>query len=636
MSSKKFIFFAFFCILLCATEYIVIKKHLPTEGDSRNILLTNYLNDKSNLIKEITLISPSEFCQKWTGLSLEEIDCQTGRVLKTQEIIYSEQANHLLPSTIEQILKFIEEAELVKKSMLVQLEKNQKLIPIIQALDYQISKQKSAIEAIKKTENHQQFEINNENYRIIFRALLDIKGQNYIAVKGNFKEKHWHIAQMFFNKNYVTEQGDNLKKAINSIPWVIIISTFLIICFSYWRLEWSGVIVAIIYIALNVLGILITADAAFYFGENSIYFPLNPFSNQLYRQLIVVSIGFGFILTLLILKQWIEVGLRITLNNPITTTWVIFTIILTAYTLQSPALGAELLKIGVALLAAIHITDQGRVIHLISKYAPETWNFQNFKFILKFKNVDASNPIHRVITHISKPLMNLLIFGVLIISIVIFIFNDLGGALISILMLITALFLGFGYFPSLFVLFLMGCGAVLLSFTSKVQSRIDLMLTPMHAAVSDFARLVTYTSASNPNGFGLGNLNWCNQENTCLPLQVLSDYMPVVLNGIGGSVFNLFIFLLLCTLFILLAGISGWRYIAYRGINRLSNLFIFFLLMGSLFQTILTFFGNWRLIPLTGVGTPMLSIGISSNLAISLAIGFFIISYQKSTVSKHK
>jgi hypothetical protein len=209
MSSKKFIFFAFFCILLCATEYIVIKKHLPTEGDSRNILLTNYLNDKSNLIKEITLISPSEFCQKWTGLSLEEIDCQTGRVLKTQEIIYSEQANHLLPSTIEQILKFIEEAELVKKSMLVQLEKNQKLIPIIQALDYQISKQKSAIEAIKKTENHQQFEINNENYRIIFRALLDIKGQNYIAVKGNFKEKHWHIAQMFFNKNYVTEQGDN-------------------------------------------------------------------------------------------------------------------------------------------------------------------------------------------------------------------------------------------------------------------------------------------------------------------------------------------------------------------------------------------------------------------------------------------
>ena len=636
MKSKNLIIFMLFCTVVCVTEYLIFHKFLPIEENSRNILLSNYFIDKPKISDEIQVITASDFCQQWTGLSLAEVDCQSGRFLKNQETINSETANQLLASTVEQINKYIEKTEEVKKIMLSKLEGNQKSIPIIQALDLLILKQKNAIAALSKSEIEQSYKITNENYKIIFRALLEIRGQNYLATKGDFKEKKWHISQIFFNKNNIVEQGGNLKNALTYTPWIFMVFTILILFFSYWRLKWIGAIAACIYIGFNILGILITADAAIYFGENSIYFPLNPFSNQLYRQLLVVSAGFVALLLILIFKKWMEAGLRIILNNPIKATWIIFFIITMAYSLQSPALGAEFLKIGVALLAAIHISDQGRVLHLISKYAPDTWSYKNIKYILKFKNIDPNNPIHRVIKHISRPLINLTMFGVLTIAMVTLLFNDLGGALISTLMLVTALFLGFGSRPTFIVLFLLGFAAVLVSFTNKVQSRIDLMLTPMHAAVSDFARLVAYVSASNPNGFGFGKLNWCNQENTCLPLQILSDYLPVVLNGIAGPFFNFYIFIFLSTYFIVLAGISSWRYIACQGIYRVSNLVVFFLLIGSLVQTILTFLGNWRLIPLTGVGVPTMSIGISSNLAISLAIGFFIISYPKSLLQINK
>jgi cell division protein FtsW (lipid II flippase) len=47
----------------------------------------------------------------------------------------------------------------------------------------------------------------------------------------------------------------------------------------------------------------------------------------------------------------------------------------------------------------------------------------------------------------------------------------------------------------------------------------------------------------------------------------------------------------------------------------------FYLLIATLLQAIITFFGNWRWIPLTGLGTPLLSIGLSSVLAPVLAVG---------------
>ncbi len=52
----------------------------------------------------------------------------------------------------------------------------------------------------------------------------------------------------------------------------------------------------------------------------------------------------------------------------------------------------------------------------------------------------------------------------------------------------------------------------------KVGSSIDFMcltmIDPMTASVSDFARLIAFTEASKPSGFGVGQIEWCSQEGT--------------------------------------------------------------------------------------------------------------------------
>ena len=47
----------------------------------------------------------------------------------------------------------------------------------------------------------------------------------------------------------------------------------------------------------------------------------------------------------------------------------------------------------------------------------------------------------------------------------------------------------------------------------------------------------------------------------------------------------------------------------------------FFLLFSSLVQTAITFLGNWRLMPLTGLGLPVLSMGWSSMISVALGLG---------------
>ena len=83
-------------------------------------------------------------------------------------------------------------------------------------------------------------------------------------------------------------------------------------------------------------------------------------------------------------------------------------------------------------------------------------------------------------------------------------------------------------------------------------------------------------------------------------------------------------FLALCAFFLTIAAVSCLRFITRQGVDRFISIVTFFLLTATLIQTILTFLGNWRLIPLTGMGTPLLSIGLSSTLAPTLALGFFL------------
>ena len=78
------------------------------------------------------------------------------------------------------------------------------------------------------------------------------------------------------------------------------------------------------------------------------------------------------------------------------------------------------------------------------------------------------------------------------------------------------------------------------SFTEKAEQRIELMMEPMNASVSDFARLINFTK-SESEGILVG-YSWCNDHGVCLPLQVLSDYMPLLIEkvlGFGGALFIL-------------------------------------------------------------------------------------------------
>ena len=54
----------------------------------------------------------------------------------------------------------------------------------------------------------------------------------------------------------------------------------------------------------------------------------------------------------------------------------------------------------------------------------------------------------------------------------------------------------------------------------------------------------------------------------------------------------------------------------------------FFLLLAALSQTVITYFGNWRLAPLTGLGLPLMSMGWSSLLAVVLGLSLLAVALR--------
>ena len=173
------------------------------------------------------------------------------------------------------------------------------------------------------------------------------------------------------------------------------------------------------------------------------------------------------------------------------------------------------------------------------------------------------------------------------------------------------------------------------SFTEKVDQRITLMMEPMTASVSDFARLINF-SRSESDGILVG-YSWCNDHGACLPLQILSDYMPLIIEksfGFGGTVFLLtalaafFGYIAIKAFFIFLTGEKG---------NRLISILIFYMACCSIIQIILSTFGNWRLIPLSGISVPFMSIGFTAMILPCLTYGLFIgmnMTIEKTGVSK--
>ncbi len=611
------------CILFCSTQAWFLWHYLPSPAMSRDVIVSELLSQQQDA-HSTNLISAEAFCLAWTGLPTQEIDCRSGRRIDSLEEVASAQSQDIFQSTLNQVAQKITELEDLRNYWQSQMATMSETATILEALDARLIHAKIRHEELVRSTLEKTAD--SAHYKILFQLLLDLHGQSYQSLQGIFKSKRWDIAQLYMHSTTTIERGLLLKKTITVLPYVVLICSMLLMLLAYWRMQWLGLGAMSIYLGFTLLGLLITADAAVHFGVTSTTFPLNPLGNQLHRQLWIVTLSYCILAFALLAKPWLETVLRYTMRYPLVTTWSIASFVLTAYALQSPAIGSEVLKLGVALLAGILITDQGRVLHLTRKYAPQTFTTRHWLGYLTSWHANKPQPVYRVLGHIARPLLHFCLFGALTIGAAGLVFNDLGGALIATMIMVTALFLAFGSKPTWVVLALLSLVAAGMSQTDKLQSRIELMLAPMTASISDFARLLAFTEASKPYGFGLGQMAWCNQEGTCLPIQVLSDYIPTALNGVAGPWVTLTIFLLMCSYFIALATMSCWRYMTLQGITRLVAILTFFLLMACLIQTLVTFLGNWRLMPLTGLGAPLLSIGLSSAIAPTLALALFFTS----------
>ena len=631
--NSKLVILIAICLGICCVELLLIHRYVTPSTSSRDLIVAELL-ERLTPSSDIEFITPAAFCESWNGRPTVDLDCRSGRQVSTRRNISEKDNQQLLDRTTGQIKARIDQLEILSTKLSSELNKSPELTPVVEALDIRLLQSKKKLALITTNTNSTSLANTTENYRIFFDLLLDLEGQTYQGTNGHFRMKRWDIAQLVAHPDETIARGLQLKPAQEWISIILLGASLLLLLLAYWRMQWIGLCCMTIYLSFSLLGLFITADAAMHFGENSAYFPFNPLGNQLFRQLTINASGYALLALMLIAKPLTYGLLRLAMRYPFLTTWAVAAIVIGAYT-QSPAIGSELLKLGIALLAGINMTDQGRVLHLIRKYAPEVFSLSNLLSLFQTSTVDRDNPIHRVLLHIAKPLLNFCIFGLVTLGGATLVFNDLGGALIATLMMITALFLAFGSKPTWVMLLLLSISATLLSFTDKLQGRIDLMLAPMSASVSDFARLLAYSEASKPYGFGLGQLPWCNQEGTCLPIQVLSDYIPTVLNGIAGPYAALMIFLGMCLFFLAIASVSCWRFMTQQGIGRLIGVVTFFLLMASIIQALLTFLGNWRFIPLTGVGAPLLSIGLSSILAPTLALGLFLISSTPSKRGVH-
>jgi cell division protein FtsW (lipid II flippase) len=314
-------------------------------------------------------------------------------------------------------------------------------------------------------------------------------------------------------------------------------------------------------------------------------------------------------------------------------TFTLFFVCLTVlnYKLFGPAIGSETFKITCCLIAAGLLTRYGRTIEL----AQEKFGlFTLLRFAIQ--GICKVNQVHNIEVKtinlreyfsnfiLKKVALHILLVGILIV-IVSAIFSDLGGSLVATALFLFSLFILLGSkFSFIFILIFTIICSFLFQISEKVQGRVTLMMEPMRANISDFARLIQFSEAAQPNGFGLGRLEWCSGEGVCVPLQSLSDYMPSLLNGLAGQWISSIFLLLFAFILLRLAYLTFTASWFYNDKNKFIKSLSSLLCLAAFFQLLVTVLGNLRIIPLTGLGTPLISIGISSSITASIGMGLAI------------
>lgn len=479
----------------------------------------------------------------------------------------------------------------------------------------------------------------NPSYAEVFDALLIAEGVRYNSVSGQFTPQRWDLARLLDSPRLVLDRAEQLERLLVILPWLVGVLALLGCGFVSWGLSPLAGMVYAVFFALATLGLLMVADASVRFGQGSPVYLLNPFAYALERQILVYLVG---VLTPWLLlacaifqERRIRQSLRWISDHFLAVSFVMFALATALYSLASPAAGSEAMKLAMAGFAGIVTSLYARQAYLTRLYLPKAFTGGGLiaGLLMLFLQPEKLEPRSVLAAELLKAFGLMLLVGLLVIGLAALAFSDLGGSLVSAAVIFALVFLLFGLRMVVIIsVFAMTAVAAALM-TDKVQGRIDLMLSPMTAAVSDFARLIKFSEAAPASGYGLGSLRWCSNEGSCLPIQVLSDYFPVLITGAFGEAFTILLFAFLVSGYFLLMVRASLGLAKGGVLVPLAYAVAFFLLFSSLAQTAITFLGNWRLMPLTGLGLPVLSMGWSSMISVAIGLGTLGVAERLATRS---
>lgn len=456
----------------------------------------------------------------------------------------------------------------------------------------------------------------DQPYAKLFNAALLAEGLRYNALSGSFAIVRWDLARLIDDRTRLLERVKLHQMVLKWLPLGFGLLTAAILFFGFLYAGPAALAVGGLLAAGLGLGLAIIGDASLRYGEGAAGFGLNPFLYALSRQVLalVLAVVVGLLVLffcrrVLSLANWGGAHL-----NWVALIGALLTVMAYGF---SPAAGSEILKIWMAGLAGLALASHARVADSARQVVRGLWNpWEIFKQSMPAR-LSAPQVIRR---ELSRTLGIFSLFAILALGAAAVLFQDLGGTLVSAAVFWALMSLLFGPAAGGGAILVGAVLALLALQTDKVAARVDLMLSPMSAAVSDFARLLKFEQAARPDGYGLGTIQWCSFEGACLPLQSLSDYMPVLLQGALGPVSSGLVFIVLALAYLML------MWVCIRGVARSNHghralyASAFFLFLAALAQSSLTVFGSLRLLPLTGLGLPLLSLGVSSSLSVVLAL----------------
>lgn len=559
-----------------------------------------------------------QFCRQVAGVGREQADCRLGRALSVDPARLAD--SRVAPGDRAAIVRA--QTWLAEKAQGYAAIRDT-LSPVLQGSDrsWLIAGVELRLARLLTSANAL-----DATYADVFDALLAAEGLRYDSSSGSFALQRWDVARLLERPDEIRARAERLLDILQWLPLAAGLAVFAVIFVVIRALGWSAAMATTCFSLIISLGLLVVADASLRFGQGASIYLLNPFSYALERQVWVVALMALLPIVGLLAAQlagpWFSSlmgGLRRWLALVVVATMAATTAL---YSLLGPAAGSEALKLSVCLFAGLITAGYARQTFLARKVMPDIFSLRALAASLaEFIDFSAVPTARRVIhASLIRAYLGLLLLGLGTMAAAALVFSDFGGTLVSAVVFTALIFILFGLRLSVVFLAAGASVAALALLTDKVQARVQLMLDPMTASVSDFARLIKFAQAGQPSGYGLGSVRWCSFEGACLPIQALSDYFPVLLSGALGVAGAVGVFLLLVALYIGLMARAVLGLAAGLGPASMVYSVAFFLLLAALAQTVITYFGNWRLAPLTGLGLPLMSLGWSSMVGVILGL----------------